>query len=321
MISIPFSQLRFDPKNAAKLQDEQKKTQIAASQAQSHIELQQAQIKQLGTMVEVEGPDGTIMRMPLALAQKVAPAAIAARSRQTVAKTNVQGRIDLQTLKGQSPLTIAQAHLANATADLKESINDPDSPAFQQAQQKIQWANAYKQAALNMRQQSLNMQREGLDYRENGPTASIKTQGQMSIALLDHTEKIRQEIQNLGAQGKLGPMAGRWSEFMAGKVGAGDPDFVELRTDLGLFQTALMKAHVGSRGSEMMMKHFQGLIDSGKMTPESLNAAMSSINGYLNTYVKQGQYTPPNRPVNSTTPAPAPPQQSKKWNATKGIYE
>ncbi len=293
------------------LQNETQKTNSA-------IQLQQAQMDQMRSLVQVRMPDGTVMTMPYGLAIKTYPSAIAGQSKIEATKLANQGKVDLQTLKGQSPLIQAQARVANATADLKDAMNDPDSPAFGLAMQKVQWANYYKQKSLDMQNQRLSLQREGLDFREYGPTSSIRTQGQMSSALLDHVGKIGQEIASLGSEGKLGPLSGRFNEFMTGKVGSGDPAYTELRTDLGLFQTALMKAHVGSRGSEMMMQHFQGLIDSGKMTPETLNAALSSIKGYLNTYVKEGQFVPPNR---DSKGAPTPPAPQKQWNAVKGIYE
>lgn len=291
--------------------------QLETKKTNSALQLQQAQIEQMKTLVEIRLPDGTIARMPYGVALKTYPAIISGQSKVEATKLSNQGKIDLQTLKGQSPLTQAQAHLANATADLKEAMNDPDSPTFKLAMQKVQWANYYKQKALDAQNQRLAMQREGMDFREYGPTANIRTQGQMSSELLDHVGKIRDEISSLGAQGKLGPLSGRFNEFMAGKIGAGDPAFTELRTDLGLFQTALMKAHVGSRGSEMMMEHFKGLLDSGKMTPEALDAAMNSVTGYLKTYVKGGQFVPPNRNAGG---APTPPAQ-KQWNPQKGIYE
>jgi hypothetical protein len=64
---------------------------------------------------------------------------------------------------------------------------------------------------------------------------------------------------------ELNAIGSRWNEFMTGKVGAGDPRYVALRTDTQLLSTALMQAHVGSRGSEGMMEHFGNMANAGKM--------------------------------------------------------
>lgn len=264
----------------------------------STVQLHQAQVEQMKTMVPVRLPDGTTMSMPYGLALKMFPASVNAQGKVLNTQEQNKGKIDIQTLRNQSPLTVAQANLANSTADLKDAMNDPSSPAFGLALKKVQWSNYFKQAALDN-------QNRRIAFQQNGPTQNIRTQGQMSAGLLEHLPTIQQEIANLGAQGKLGPLAGRWNEFLAGKVGNGDPDYVALRTDLSLFSTALMKAHVGARGSEFIMKHFQSLIDSGKMSPESLDAAMGSISGYLNTYVKMGQFNPANAAPPAAPLAPA----------------
>src|SRR6185437_2910830 len=271
--------------NQQRLALQQQQIQQQGQLTQSQINLHNAQIEQMKTTVPVRLPDGTVMSMPMALAMKVIPSSVNAQAGIQKTQLQNQNRIDLLNLKNQSPVTIAQAALYNATADLKEAANDPDSPAFKLAMQKVQWANYYKQQALSMQQQRMA-------FQQQGPTASTRAQAQMAQGLLTHVDDIKQEIANLGAQGKLGPLNGRFNEFMAGKVGNGDPDYVSLRTSLGLFQTALMKAHVGSRGSEMMMHHFQSLIDAGKMSPEALDSAMDSITQYLNTYVKMGQFNP-----------------------------
>jgi hypothetical protein len=270
--------------------------QLARQQYQlgQQQQLQQAQVQREQAQTELTRAQAGMVQtpygyMPLQLAKAIWPAEIRGETAQSVAKTQAQGRVDVQQLKNASPLETAQAHLANATADLREAMNDPSSPAFQLALKKVEWANYYKRAGIDLRQQSLDLARQRLNFQQTGPTQNIRTQGQMAGALLEHVPIIKQEIASLGAQGKLGPLQGRWSEFMAGKVGEGDPDYVKLRTDLGLFQTALMKAHVGARGSEFIMKHFQNLVDSGQMSPESLDAAVDSISGFLNTYVRMGQ--------------------------------
>lgn len=89
----------------------------------------------------------------------------------------------------------------------------------------------------------------------------------------------------------LGPLAGRWSEFWAGKVGSPNPEFTKLRTDISLLTTQLMKMHVG-RGGEYMQKHFQDLLTLAGQSPENLKAALGEIRDYAQTVAKHEDATP-----------------------------
>src|SRR5262249_38711050 len=81
---------------------------------------------------------------------------------------------------------------------------------------------------------------------------------------------IVQLIDKLDKEGKLGIAASRWNDFLAGKVGAGDPEFAALRAKMGLSATKLMQAHVGSRGGSFMLEHFEDLANLGKMNADTL---------------------------------------------------
>lgn len=118
------------------------------------------------------------------------------------------------------------------------------------------------------------------DIVKNGPTAQTRTMQETAPKVLDLAARVGQLVDQQAKT--LGPAASRWSEFMAGKVGAPNPEFTKLRTDVGLLQTALMRMHVGSRGGEQMMQHFQGLIDVAKQSPENLKAALGEITAYAN---------------------------------------
>lgn len=77
----------------------------------------------------------------------------------------------------------------------------------------------------------------------------------------------------------LGP---RWNEFLAGSVGTADPRYVALRTHVnGLLNTAIMQAHVGARGGEALMEHFQDIASAGKMSKETLAAAINAEKPYV----------------------------------------
>jgi hypothetical protein len=80
---------------------------------------------------------------------------------------------------------------------------------------------------------------------------------------------------------ELNAIAARWNEFATGTLGSGDPRYVALRTDTQLLSTALMQAHVGSRGSEAIMEHFKNMANAGKMNGETLRAAIATERRYV----------------------------------------
>ena len=86
---------------------------------------------------------------------------------------------------------------------------------------------------------------------------------------------------SLDKQGKLGPLASRYQEFMAGTVGQGDPEVEELRTKMGLLATGLMQVHVGARGSAQMLEHFEDMANAKKMDGPTLLSGLNAENNYV----------------------------------------
>lgn len=112
----------------------------------------------------------------------------------------------------------------------------------------------------------------------NIPTSTTRTMAETAPKVVDLVDRSLTSIDRQIAS--LGPAAGRWSEFWTGKVGAPNPQFAELRTNVGLLQTLLMRMHVGARGGQQLLSHFKDLIDAGKQSPENLRAALGTIRAY-----------------------------------------
>lgn len=131
------------------------------------------------------------------------------------------------------------------------------------------------------------------------PTAATRTMAETAPKVIDLANRVGQLVDS--QVNTLGPAASRWQEFMAGKVGAPNEEFTKLRTDVGLLQTALMRMHVGARGGERIMEHFQNLIDASKQSPENLKAALGEIQAYAQEVASswKSSSTP-------QTPVPAP---------------
>ncbi len=96
------------------------------------------------------------------------------------------------------------------------------------------------------------------------------------IGLLDKIDKeIDENVKDLG------PAAGRWNEFMTGKVGEANPKFAKLRTDVALAKTLIMRAHLGARGGQAMYEHFNNMLDLAGSDPQNLHAATGAIRDYM----------------------------------------
>jgi len=97
---------------------------------------------------------------------------------------------------------------------------------------------------------------------------------------------------------ELNGLSNRWQEFLTGTFGS-DDRYIRLRTHLnGLTGTALMQAHVGSRGGEHMMDHFADLADAHKFTYDNLKAAVDAER----QYVEERAMRPSSRPSQGNRP-------------------
>ena len=121
---------------------------------------------------------------------------------------------------------------------------------------------------------------------ENTLTTATRTMHEAAPTVISFADKLTKMVNEQKAA--LGPAASRWSEFMAGKVGAENKEFTKLRTDTRLLQTVLMRMHIGARGGDHMMQHFQNLIDESKQDPENMLSALEEIKAYAQEIQKQG---------------------------------
>jgi hypothetical protein len=88
---------------------------------------------------------------------------------------------------------------------------------------------------------------------------------------------------------KLGPIEGRWNEYMQGKVGSDDPDFAALRSDLLMMSSAVALAHAQGRLPENLREEFDRAINAPKQTPENLKATINAMLPWLQQMQSQGQ--------------------------------
>lgn len=132
-----------------------------------------------------------------------------------------------------------------------------------------------------------------------GLTNSTRTMLEAAPQVKNFVTKLQKEIED--AKNGLGPAASRWREFSAGKVGLRDPAFIEIRTNMGLLTTLLMRMHVGARGGEYIMKHFEDLLSYDNQNPENLQKALETVSSYADDLIREskGQSSPSQTKPNS----------------------
>ena len=121
----------------------------------------------------------------------------------------------------------------------------------------------------------------------NVPTAATRTMSEKAPRVVYFTDRINQLLNDNEKQ--LGPLKGRMAEFQTGKVGLPNRGAAQMRTDLGLLQTALMNMHVGARGGSEIMAHFGNLLGGLKADPENTRAVLSEIKAYAEQVAQEGR--------------------------------
>lgn len=206
---------------------------------------------------------------------------------------------------------------AGINARTKETVNAEQISARNKQQAdalSAKWAMQTRE--LQNKIQTEQMRQSGQTARQNSKqqnqlTTSTRTMIEMAPTVKNRVADIRALINDPELRSQLGPGGSRWSEMWAGKVGASDPKFTQLRSQAMLLQTALMRMHVGARGSKDMMQHFQSIIDTGKQSPENMEAALGVIDKYADEKIAEGQQ-------GTTTPkGPAPPSGRRIIDLTK----
>jgi len=133
----------------------------------------------------------------------------------------------------------------------------------------------------------LGINHPSLDQGSLVNTSTNRTMQQNAPGVLDLASKAAALI--TAQQNKLGPGSSRERAFMQGTIGTSDPQFAQLRTDTNLLVTKLMRMHVGARGGEQMMQHFNETVgDISKQSPANLLASLREIQGYANEVQNQG---------------------------------
>ncbi len=118
-------------------------------------------------------------------------------------------------------------------------------------------------------------------------SASSRQLGETATTIVPKIRKVITQLNDPKLRAKLGPVMGRWNEFMAGKVGTADPQIAALRDTVSLLQTGAMRAHVGARGGGQLIKKFEGMFNSDKMDAPTLQASLGATADFLQGYADE----------------------------------
>ncbi len=171
-----------------------------------------------------------------------------------------------------------------------------------------------------------NLAALGLDI--NHPTTGQKEVAKRATAALGHIEDLEPVLARLGKAGQLGPFSGRVNNFLtttvgvdpttadgykktldeAGKVSGGNGDYTTLLVNAKLLQSLLTQVHT-SRTSNLVLEKMTGLFEPGKMDLNTLQASLTAIKPWLDTYAKFYQrgsdLVPPAGPTSQVPQGPA----------------
>ena len=211
-------------------------------------------------------------------------------------------RMKIARQRSQTDLDASRKELMEAQADLAKSKADPNSPANRAiglrlalSQKRYDLANA-NYFAMNYGTDPEGTALPGVLRMPDGtpvgrgnaanvrPTTTTRQMAETMTMLAPKMDALITKLDDPQFADKLGPVVGRWNEFMTGKVGTGDPDFIAIRNAVGLMQTAELRAHVGARGGQMMLEKFDALNNADRMDAPTLKAALLSVKDFLSGY-------------------------------------
>jgi hypothetical protein len=113
----------------------------------------------------------------------------------------------------------------------------------------------------------------------NMGTQTMRTSAARADVALDGIQSVMDKIS--ANQSKLGPIMGRWNDFMQGKVGSDNPEFAALRTDLMFLTTSAAMTHAIGRLPENLREEFNHVMNAPQQTPQNLLAVMSRVKSWL----------------------------------------
>jgi hypothetical protein len=222
-----------------------------------------------------------------------------------------------QAVQNLMALRSAQADLAQAREEVERAKNDPNSPAFKVAQQKLAMAQyAHDIAMQNLGLHQAQFQNKLQEQELVKPSGQAQSRGSAAQAALDVLPELEQQIRTNAAE--LGPIFGRLAkgEIAIGNV---DPKIAKLYSSLTSFY-ALNPAIHGFRNFEFV-KDMPSFIGGLERDPEATIAGLEGLRPTLESVMKEGKTSHKRIVEGRDTNTPAgggAPQPPKAGDVVKG---
>ena len=148
---------------------------------------------------------------------------------------------------------------------------------------------------------------------ENTAPPQIRVAGGRAETVIKEVPRILKNIDSMSTE--LGPVMGRWNEFMQGNIGMDNPKMAGLRGDLMMLATTVALAHAVGRLPENLRAEFDHAINAPKQTPENLHAVINAVLPWMQDMAEQAH--PNGGNARSITPSggnqPAASGKEEQW--------
>lgn len=121
----------------------------------------------------------------------------------------------------------------------------------------------------------------------NAPTSQQRNAAGRAQQVLDSIPDVLNDLHTNAAQ--LGPGMGRFNDIYSGKVGAPNPEFAGLVSDLKLLGTSVAIAHAQGRMSNELLNEFNSMIAEPHQDPKNIEAVIGKVQKFMQRSAQQGK--------------------------------
>jgi hypothetical protein len=127
------------------------------------------------------------------------------------------------------------------------------------------------------------------------PTQQMKNVASQAKTTADAIPSVIKEVDEL--RDSIGPVAGRWNEFMQGKVGLDNPAFAGLRADLMMLASGVALAHARGRLPENLREEFDSMINAPQQDPNNIISVLTHIQPWMERMGQMASQSSANPPI------------------------
>lgn len=196
-----------------------------------------------------------------------------------------KNQLAMDTVRNVQAYRSAQQELVEAKTEVERAKDDPNSPAFKQAQQRFAMAQeAHRVAAQNLALHQEQFSNKVQEQELLKPSGQAQSRGSAAQAVIDLMPDLKSLVEKHRAD--MGPIMGRLNrgEIAVGNV---DPEVARLYSAMKSFY-ALQPAVHGFRNAEFV-KDFESALGTLERNPDAFVAGMEGLKPTLDAVAKEGK--------------------------------